>query len=558
MITALSFSLLLSTAWAEEPPDDPVLAALGAEVERAMAALGARDVPPYFLAAELSEARGVSMSAEEGALQGYSPQHQRVIDVDLRIGGPDFDSSHATRAGQGGRGGMHGRPVPLGEDAPLIQRALWGEIEARYADAQQRWGKVESDRQVLVAESPAPDLAPADPVQALLPELPFELDYPAWEQRLREASAVLAESEVVQDGSVGLRAQAVTRWLATSEGTRLRDAERSYSVRVHVDTVADDGAALELGRTFNARDPAGLPDTAALVAATAELEALLAALRQAPEQEPYTGPAVLSDQAAGVFFHEILGHRLEGHRLKQVDDAQTLRDMVGQPILPAFLSLVDDPTLPRLVDTDLNGFYAYDAEGVPAQRTVLVDHGVLQGFLESRSPSREGVASNGHGRHQPGLDPVARQGNLIVEADASVSDAELRAELIALAKAQGLEYGLRIEQIEGGVTFTGRRQPNAFKVDVLVAWRVFVDGRPDQLVRGVDMIGTPLVTLSRIVRVGELHQVFNGICGAESGGVPVSAVSPAMLISQVETQRKTKEQTVPPLLPPPGTAGGRP
>jgi predicted Zn-dependent protease len=557
MFAALLLSLL-PPSLADDPSADPVLDALGAEVERAMAALGERDVPPYFLAAELTEARGVQMSAEEGALQGYSPAHHRGIDVDLRIGGPDLDSSHATRTGQGGRGGTHGRPVPLGQDAALVQRALWGEIEARYADAQQRWAKVESDRQVLVAESPAPDLAPVAPVQAVLPELPFELDYPAWEQRLREASAVLARSDVVHDGSVGLRAQAATRWLATSEGTRLRDAERRYTVAVQVDTVADDGAALALGRTWNARDPAGLPDTAALIAATGELEALLAALRAAPEQEPYTGPALLSDQAAGVFFHEILGHRLEGHRLKQVDDAQTLAGMVGQPILPRFLSLVDDPTLPRLADTDLNGFYTWDAQGVPARRTVLVDHGVLLGFLESRSPSRAEVAANGHGRHQPGLDPVARQGNLIVEAEGTVTDAALRAELISLAKARGLEYGLRIDQIQGGVTLTGRAQPNAFSVDVLVAWRIFVDGRPDELVRGIDLIGTPLVTLARIVRAGELHQVFNGLCGAESGGVPVSAVSPALLIAEVETQRKTKAQTVPPLLPPPGAAGVRP
>ncbi len=551
LCSAAALLPLLLSLKAPAAQADPILDTLAGEVDRAMGALAAHDTPPYFLALELVDLQGVDMSAEEGALQGYSPVHQRHLDVDLRIGSPQLDSSHALRSGRD-RPSRHGRSVPLGDDLSLLQRAAWREIDQRFATARERWAQVSSDQQVLVVEAPSPDLAPLTPAQAVLPVADFELDYPAWEQTLRAASARMADSDVIHDGAVRRSAQSETHWFTSSEGARIRQPSSRAIVQVAVNTVADDGADLQLSRLWSARSAAGLPGQDALIAEVEALEALIAALREAPEQEPYTGPAILTDRAAAVFFHEILGHRMEGHRLKQVDDAQTLRSMVGEQVMPSFLSLHDDPGLERFAQTDLNGFYAYDSQGVPAQRVTLVRDGVLEGFLESRSPSAEGVSSNGHGRRQPGYDAVTRQGNLIVEASSSVSDDQLREELRQLAEAEGLDYALLIGSIQGGVTTTSRGNPNAFSVDVLVAWRVFTDGRPDELVRGIDLIGTPLVTLGRILRAGEVKEVFNGMCGAESGMVPVSAVSPSLLISQVETQRKAKGQRTPPLLPPPG------
>jgi predicted Zn-dependent protease len=199
----------------------------------------------------------------------------------------------------------------------------------------------------------------------------------------------------------------------------------------------------------------------------------------------------------------------------------------------------------------LNGYYLFDNQGVPGQRVVLVEDGVLRGFLESRSPGMEGRTPNGHGRRQQGQQPVSRQGNLIVQASKSVTDAELRRMLVDEMRRGGHEQALYIDEIRGGFTFTGRTIPNAFNVNAVRAFRVYADGRPDELVRGVDLIGTPLEAFSKIVAAGELHEVFNGHCGAESGWVPVSGVAPSLLLSSIETQRKVRDQETPPLLPAP-------
>jgi len=263
--------------------------------------------------------------------------------------------------------------------------------------------------------------------------------------------------------------------------------------------------------------------------------------------EPYTGPAILSGRASAVFFHEIFGHRVEGHRQKSEDDAQTFRKKVGQPVLPPFLSVYSDPTQMQYQGRDLAGYYKYDDQGVQATRVPVVENGVFKNFLMSRTPIQGFPTSNGHGRRQQGFEVTARQSNLIVVASQHVSRAELKKQLIKLVKASNKPYGLYFEDVEGGFTFTQRFIPNAFKVMPTVVYRVYPDGR-EELVRGLDLIGTPLTAFSKIVAADDEIGVFNGICGAESGWVPVSAVSPGILVSQMEVQLKPKSQEREPVL----------
>jgi len=270
-----------------------------------------------------------------------------------------------------------------------------------------------------------------------------------------------------------------------------------------------------------------------------------------PLNDPTVGPALLTGRAAAVFFHEVFGHRAEGHRQKDVNEGQTFARKVGEPILPDFLSVVDDATMKKVGNQELLGYYQYDDEGVVAQRVVLVDHGVLKTFEMSRSPLVGFPHSNGHGRRQMGAEPVSRQGNLLIESSKTVSNAQLRSKLIELIKQQNKPYGLLIDDIAGGFTFTGRGQPQAFQVEPLIVYKVFPDGRPDELVHGVDIVGTPLAALTKIVATGDTPEVFNGYCGAESGYVPVSAASPAILTSELEVQKKQTSTDRPPILPPP-------
>lgn len=550
--------LLISLALAGS--EDPVLQLLQvatAELDRAVGALASQDEPPYYLGYELVDRHTLRVQATHGALGVQSDRRLRTADVDVRVGTLALDNTHKIRDAGWFSDVDHSRVLlPLDGDPRATSLALWRETDRAWQAAVRRLHQVRGNEAVKVArEDGSADWSIAPPVIDLQPVLDVALDADAWAQTVKRVSTVMLDHAHVLDSSAEVSAVAETFRFTSSEGTQLRWSRVSYRVSLWGRSVAPDGMELSVNDYVVAASVDGLPTEAELATRMGAVADRLAALRDAPLMAPYSGPAILRGRAAGVFFHEVLGHRVEGHRQKDEDEGQTFTDMVGQPILPAFLSVVDDPTLAQLGGVDLAGHYPYDDEGVPSQRVNVVRDGVLEDFLMSRAPIQDQSVSNGHGRRAPGNTVVARQGNLMVLSQDTVTADELRAALLAELETQGKPFGLIVEDIAGGFTLTGRIVPNSFNVRPVAMWRVWADGRPDELVRGGDLIGTPITTFSRVVMAGGETQVFNGVCGAESGWVPVSASSPSLLISEIEVQRKEQQHDRPPLLPPPVLGG---
>jgi TldD protein len=575
-LAAAGFSVLALLAPGAAPaagegakaPADPVSKALAVELERSLAKLkGAGESPIHFLAYRLYETKTTDITARYGALDASPPSDTgRELDVELRVGAPELDSTHKIRGGGGfdlsdmmGGGGGQFQSVPLEDDEAALRAVLWQKTDQAFRDAQKQFTKVKANKTVKVEEedTSADFSVEAAAVHEGAHEEPG-VDRAAWEGRLRRLSSLFRKHAHVQDSSFSFTATRTRRWLATSEGTRIRDDRLHFRVFTVAETVADDGMRLWLYDGVEATAAKDLPSEEGLATMAEELAARLLALRNAPVAEPYAGPAILRSRAAGVFFHEIFGHRIEGHRQKDEDEGRTFAKKVGQAVMPPFVSVHDDPTLREFKGRPLNGFYRHDDEGVPAQRVTLVENGILKGFLMGRSPVRGFPKSNGHGRCSPGNSPVARQGNLVVDPAKRVPYAKLREMLVEEVKKQGKPYGLVFDEIAGGFTMTQSFWPQSFKLLPLRVWRVFPDGKPDELLRGVDLVGTPLASLERIAAAADDDDTFNGTCGAESGWVPVSASSPSLLVETIEVERQEKGQNRPPLLPPPLHDGAKP
>jgi predicted Zn-dependent protease len=553
-ITLLLFSILFAAA---QPAPSPVLQAMKAELDRSMEKFKTQPVPPYFLSYEIVESRGANVSAEFGKIVNSGESRYRQLDIDLRVGDYNLDNTREIRGGNAQMGFENFRPVavPIDDDPDAIRAVLWHNTDERYKRAVEQLTKVKTNVQVKVAqEDQSADFSREEPQRFSEPLVQIQVDRRAWEEKLRKYTAPFAKYTDIYQATAFLQASAESRWYVNSEGAVIQTSQPAFHLFVVAGTKADDGMELPLYESYFGFTEKDLPDDATVLKAVDKMIHNLEALRVAPMADPYTGPAILSGRASGVFFHEIFGHRVEGQRQKNSDDAQTFKKKINELVLSKDLSVYFDPTVRRLANTDLAGYYLYDNQGVKARRVTVVENGILKTFLMSRTPVEGIPRSNGHGRAQSGFKPVARQSNLIVEVAPSAVEPDLKKLLIAQIKDQNLPYGLYFDDIQGGFTFTGRTIPNAFNVMPLMVYRVYPDGH-EELVRGVDLIGTPLTTFSKIVAADNKLAVFNGICGAESGGVPVSAVSPGIFISQIESQKKSKSQDRIPVLPAPFEGG---
>jgi TldD protein len=528
---------------------DLLLDTMQNELKRATSDLAKSDPAPYYLSYAVTDITGYEIGATSGSLFMSVKINRRQADVMMRVGAVALDNTHTQSRPSGITSGM----LPLDDNPDATARVLWQLTDREYEQASAAFLKVKTNQAVRSEEEDkSPDFS-QDPPQNHVDEssVPFTFDQNSWEDRIRKISGEFLKYPHVYNSVVVLDAASNRSLFATSEGTALVRPSAITRLIIEAQTRADDGMELMRVESFEAPSADLLPKRTELIAKADKIAADLKALRAAPEAEPYAGPALLSGRAAAVFFHEVLGHRLEGHRQRDETEGQTFTKKVNQQVLPQFLSVVDDPTMKELNGVKLAGTYDYDDEGIPAERVVAVQDGILKNFLMSRMPITNFSHSNGHGRRQPGLMPTGRQGNLIVTSKNTVKDSELRQKFIEEIKKQNKPYGLYFEDIEGGFTLTQRALPQAFQVIPVMVWRVYPDGRPDELVRGVDIVGTPLLSLNNIILTGDTLQVFNGVCGAESGQVPVAAAAPAMLFSEIEVQKRRKGTERPPILPPP-------
>ncbi|MDT8285769.1 MAG: metallopeptidase TldD-related protein [Elusimicrobiales bacterium] len=553
-----AFSLPASALSADQ---DPLLKALRTELDRSFSGLkSAEKVPLYFLHYGATDTEYYSVGATLGALTGENSGRDRRLDADARFGSPELDNTHELKGAQSRLNSANQASVelPVGDDEAAIRARAWELTDAAYKAALDRYAKVKTNIGVTAEEKDkSGDFSPA-PVETFYAPVSLpELDRAGYRDLVRKLSEKFKEHPSIIRSGVSLTASAVNRYMVNSGGSSVVTGNKYLHISYYLTARTEDGMDLSRSKSYHSDGPGGLPGEEEIAADMANSVAELAALLGSEPSEPYSGPAILEGPAAGVFFHEIFGHRIEGHRQKSESEGQTFAKMLGQRIMPEILTVYDDPAVHDVKGQFLRGHYTHDDEAVKAARAPLVENGVLKGFLMGRTPIEGFPASNGHGRRSSGKATVARQGNLIVESSSAVPYPELREMLLEEIKKSGKPHGLLIRDISGGFTITQRVLPQSFTVHVLLAYKVYADGRPDEAVRGLNLIGTPIQAFSRIKAAADDVGVFNGTCGAESGWVPVSAVSPSLLFSEMETEKVSKSNNKPPILPPPYAEGKR-
>jgi len=465
---------------------------------------------PYFISYQVGEVHRRVLGARFGALDADATVHSRGAHVEVRVGDYQLDSAGVDATDYERYVAYQpSEELPLEDDPAALRGALWLLTERKYKEAIASLLKKKAKGVYTAKKNEVPDFSKESPTTHLDAPLRLTIDEARWKPLLRDIARQICHRTEVFDSSVKLVAEHQRRWQVNTEGSRILTERTLYSLHVVAYTRAEDGMLLDNERMFYASRDDRLPDATHLAQEVEELMTELLLLRQA------------------------------------------FKGRIGERILPTFLDVRDDPTLTAAAGEELNGFYRIDEEGVPAQRVTLVEQGVLRGFLMSRTPSEGQERSNGHGRAQLGYAPGGRMGNLIIGSSRQVAPPQLAQRLLAEVRRQKKPYGLIIGDLAGGSTNTSTFGYQAFKGSSRLVWKVDAQTGARTLVRGVEIVGTPLTSVNKILVTSSELGVFNGFCGAESGAVPVSVIAPAVLIEEIELQRASRDEDRGPLLPPP-------
>lgn len=540
----LALLLVARISYAEGEPSR-IFSAMEREMKKNMEKLKLKDYGrPYFIGYRLVEIRKYDMSARFGSIVYDEPSSYRVVYVETRYGSYFLDNTSDSVYSSGFNDYEgYSTLAPLEDEVDVLKHRLWLLTEVSYKKAVADYYNKKARRVIKVQEDEeVPDFSKEDRVIYTGKEKPFNFDRERWKDVLKEVSRVFRKYEDIIDSEVRMNVELETRYFINSEGTKVFTQNTYYYIKIRASSLAEDGMPLSNFRSFFEIHEDRLPSKEELMKSAEEVASELIALRTSPEMEPYTGPAILSPEAAGVLFHEVIGHRLEGERQRSPSEGMTFKNKIGEKIIPEFLTVIDDPTLKEENGKALSGYYEVDDEGVPAQRVVLVENGILRNFLLSRRMVKGFTRSNGHGRADEGSKPMARMGNLIVRSSRTLPMEELERQLLQLLKEKNKPFGIILQHVEGGETNTSRYGFQAFKGTPVIVYKVYADDGRKELVRGVDIVGTPLAILEKIIATSDTYGVFNGICGAESGFIPVSTVAPAILVSEIELQKKSVEK----------------
>src|SRR5213083_1948242 len=597
-LALLALVALCAPLYAQTKPvndGDQTLRALRDEMARSKTRLElkipgtAAPVRPFYVAYRLLDLDIKTVSAEFGALVSSTTTRDRFMAVEARVGDYKLDSSNFV-SDEGFRGfiGSTGG-VGVDRDYDSLRQDLWIATDQAFKEAVETYSRKQAYLSSLARQSDIDDFAKGEPVQ--LVEALETPDWTSrnWDQEARETSATLRAFSEIHESRVTYYLVYATEYLLTSEGTEIRQNRHFAAIEAGMSALADDGVPLNhFYATYSAR-PAELPGVETVRKGLNVAGTELMTLRAAPPAQDYTGPVLFEARAAAPMVAQVLGPAVNGAR-PPISFSPVMEQMLGNlggksdwvgrlgaRVLPAGVSLVDDPSARDFRGTPLIGSYAVDNEGVRAQKVTLVDSGNLKNELMSRRPGPDFNESNGHGRAAFLNDAKPTMSNLFFSSAQTLSAADLKKKFLDSCRAEKLNYCLVVREMDnpvlsllhqedfsellasyGGGAGNGDRLP-------LVVYRVYPETGREEMIRGSRIIGLNTRALRNLAGIGNDNFVYNymqsqnngfagtalGAFGSAQVGLPAAVVAPSLLFDELEMRGARGEAKRLPLLPPP-------
>lgn len=529
---------------------------------------------PFYIQYQLLDLDIREITGSFGALLSSSTTRNRFMLIGVRIGDYHLDSSNfVTEDGFRGFLGSAGQ-VGIDRDYNSLRQDLWLSTDQAYKEALTSMSLKRAFLRSLTKPPEIDDFSQVQPVVQVEPRLEPDWTSRNWEDEVRESSRSVRGVPELKDARVTYYLIYATYYLLTSEGTEIRISRSFAGIEGAMDALSDDGMQIQNFYSKYVGRPADLPSAADVSKELQRTASEVVALRTSPLVPDFTGPILFDAPASGSLLAQTLAASISGARppLSMVPRFDEIMEGLGgrsewtgrvnTRVLPASVSLTDDPSQTAFNGQPLIGGYGVDDEGVRAQRVSIVEDGMLRNLLMSRRPGPESQLSNGHARAAILSTPKPLSSNLTFQSNAGLSTDDLKKKFLQMCKDDGHEWCIEVRRMDnpalssvhaedfnetiGGLASgigSGTRLP-------LILYRVYVaDGR-EELVRGGLLNGLTLRSLRNIAGIGSDLTVFNyvqnpaqgfagtalGAFGSAQDGIPSSITAPSLLLEEGEVR----------------------
>lgn len=596
LFVLLAISAPLAAQVRSVPPgeSDLTLKAMRDELERSRERLRISLLErPFYIEYRLVDVDVRAVTASFGALVSSNTSRNRLMSVDVRVGDYMLDSSNFIGDTFQGFIGNSGQ-VGIDRDYDSLRQDLWLATDQAYKSALDTISQKRAYIQSRARPSNIPDFARAEPVVLIEPRSEPDWTNRDWEAEARATSSEFRAFPELHGSRVTYYLLYITQYLMTSEGTQVRTTRSVAAIEAGADAQAADGMGIHNFYSAYALRPADLPGPDAVRKEIQRVGLELMALHNSPPAEDYIGPVLFEAPAAGALLAQLIAPSVTGARppvsmqpffeqmMERLGGRSEWSGRIGTRVLPATVSLVDDPTMKEYQGKPLLGAYAVDEEGVRARRVEIVESGILRGLLMSRRPGPDFQSSNGHGRATFLLsEPRPAMSNLVFQSAETQPRDALREEFRKLCKEEGRTWCLVVRRMDNPVLALTRRQDAGEYFAALAAgatsgdrlpllvYKVNVEDGREELVRGAWLAGLQLRALRSIAGVGDDYTVTHvfqdpqalgtalATFSSAQGGLPSSIVAPSLLLGEVELRGARGQPRRPPIVPPPPMKTGQ-
>lgn len=595
---AILSSLCLAPALlASQAPDDKdhTIQAMKDEMARSKSRLelaippSNQPVRPYYVEYRLLDVDMRQIVGQFGALVSNSHNRIRLMTVGARVGDYKMDSSNFI--GDENFQGFIGPSgsVGLDHDYNSLRQDLWIATDQAFKEAVETYSRKQAYLSSLARPTDINDFSRVQVIQRVDPLPNDDWSNRNWEQEVRDTSEALRAFPQIYESRVAYYLVYTTEYLLTSEGTEIRTNHSYAAIEAPMSTLAADGMPLNHFYATYARRPADLPAVDEVRKNLNVAGTELMAMRAAPPASDYTGPALFESRAAAALIAQVLGPSLSGARppvafqpiVDQLMSSLGARsDWSGKMdvrVLPATVTLVDDPSATDYKGAPLIGGYSIDEEGVPAEKVTIVTDGKLRTLLMSRRPGQDSEKSNGHGRSAFLADSRPMMSNLFFSSSETVSKDDMKKKFVDACKSEKLDYCMIVRQMDNpSISIMHQEDFNELLASFggsaatdrlpLVVYRYYPSDGHEELVRGARITGFNARSLRNIEAIGDDNYVYNfmesqaptiagtalGAFGsAQQNGLPASVVAPSLLFEEVEFRGARGEPKRLPIIPEP-------